>query len=149
MSEQTNEQKTRIEKMYDRVRELKEEAKRDANIDKAKLEDQFDSAARVMKWLNKRNDWKEVLLSLETKKTAAWRKAYEFYRTEYNIKLNNQEEYRMMIESDQAYCVAMQEYVVCKEVVDYITSVVDVLKGRSYDVSNFAKYIMWTRGHHD
>lgn len=142
-------EQTKIEKIYGKLKQLQEEAKEDIRVDKAQLESQFDSAGKVVKWLNKKSDWQQVSNSLESKKKEAWRKAYEYYRTEYNLKLNSKEEYTMMIESDPSYSTLLLECQAVKEVIEYIHAVIEALKSRGWDVSNLSKHLQWTRGHMD
>ena len=123
-------EQTKIEKIYGKLKQLQEEAKEDIRVDKAQLESQFDSAGKVVKWLNKKSDWQQVSNSLESKKKEAWRKAYEYYRTEYNLKLNSKEEYTMMIESDPSYSTLLLECQAVKEVIEYIHAVIEALKSR-------------------
>lgn len=138
-----------IEKMYAKLKEYKVEADADALIDKSRLDDSFDTARKVIKWLNKKTDWVEFLNAAEGRRKAAYRKAYEYYKTDYNIKLNTNEEYRMMIESDATYCEYMEKCNAAREIIKYIEEVVTTLRGRSYEVNNLSRYIMWQQGHID
>jgi len=137
---------TLLEKVYAKLNELRKEAAEDIKIDKGSIETQFNSQQKVVKWLNKRIDWYRSYTSIEAKRKEAWKKAYEYYRTDYPMKLNNAEEYRMMIESDPTYSVIMNEAIAIQETLSYIDSVIDALKGRAFDVSNLSKWLMWTNG---
>lgn len=140
---------TKLEKIYQKLHDLKKVADEDVKINKSTLETQFDSSTKIIKWLNFRIDWIQVSQSLEHKKKLAWRTAYEYYKTEYNIKLGTADEYRLMIETDPAYSTLLLECNATKEVILYIESVIDALKARGYNVTALSKYMMWTGGHRD
>lgn len=144
MSE-TNEM-TKMEKIYSKLASLKKEAGEDIKINKGSLDSEFTSQQKVIKWLNKRSDWNQVFAAIEAKRKETWKKAYEYYRTDYPLKLNNAEEYRMMIESDPAYSVIFQESIAIQEVITYIDAVIEAMKGRAWEVSNLSKYLMWSGG---
>lgn len=138
---------TRLEQIYSKVDALKREAVEAVKIDKSQLENQFDSNMKVIEWLNKKQDWTRVYQSYEAKRKEAWKKAYEYYRVDYQLKLNSAEEYRNMIETDPSYVTIMTETQAVKDVLAYIDSVIDALKGRAWDLTNLSKYLMWSRGH--
>lgn len=139
-------EKSKVEVIYERLNGLRDIATKDMHIDRGNLETNFNSQIKVTEWLNRRLEWQRVFNSLEAKRKEAWKNCYEYYRKDYNLKLNSAEEYRIMIETDPNYSNIMNESQAVKEVLNYIDTIVDALKARAWDVSNLAKWLMWTNG---
>lgn len=133
-------------KLMEKFKALKVEATEDVAFDKANLESSFDSTIKITKWLNKRSQWTELYRSYEFKRNEAWKRAYEYYRTEYRISLENKEEYRLMIATDPNYSALDQLTKLVSEIIDYIDGTIDNLKNRRYEVRNLIDWLKFNHG---
>lgn len=141
-----SEQQTKLEKIYSKFEEMKKEAVEDCKFDKNKMDTAFNITNKVVKWINLKSEWSKVFRTLETNRKNAWRKRYEYYQTEYALKLSTKEEYTLFIESDPLYVDYMNLSLTVKEIIQYIDSVLDALKQKGYEVKNFIDYNKFING---
>jgi len=134
------------EKIYKKFDALKKEADIDCKFDKIKMTDAFNGSQDIMKWITKKSEWSRVFRDLEIKRKKAYRKAYEFYQTEFTLKLSTKEEYTLFIESDVNYVDHMQISAIVKEIILYIDSVLLALKTKGYEVKNYIDWRKFTNG---
>ena len=115
---------TMLEKIYEKYKDLKTEATADCKFEKSDLTKSFGTTQHLVKWINKKSEWSRVFRDLESKRKDAYRKAYEFYQTDYPLKLSTKDEYTLFIESDINYVEHMNVSLVVKEILQYIDSVI-------------------------
>ena len=144
MAEVTNEE--RRKNILLRTKRLRAEALEDVKFNKAELDKQFDTSEKVGRWIDKRQEWVSLLRSYELKRCEAWKKAFEFYRTDYPVKLDNKEEFKNMISCDPAYADIADLHALVNEVVDFIDATILNLKSRAFEMQNFFHYIKFLHG---
>lgn len=137
---------TKLEKIYLKYKSLKEQADKDCKFDKSKIDNSFDSTSKKIWWINQKTEWQKVFREFERQRKDQYKKTYEFYYTEFPIKLNTKEEYQLYIESDPNYTSIYTICLVVKEVIQYIDSVLDILKDRAWEVKNFIEYQKFVNG---
>ena len=106
----------------------------------------FGTTQHLVKWINKKSEWSRVFRDLESKRKDAYRKAYEFYQTDYPLKLSTKDEYTLFIESDINYVEHMNVSLVVKEILQYIDSVIETLKSKSWETKNYLEWIKFQNG---
>lgn len=136
----------KLQKIYDKFKTLKDEAVVDCNFDKGKLESQFNNTLVIMKWINYRSEWNQVYRVYENKRKETYRKLYEFYKLEYDLKINTKEELSLFIESDVQYTEVFNICQVLKEILQYISDVVDNLKGKNFEIQRYLNYLQFING---
>jgi hypothetical protein len=129
-----------------RFKKLREEAQKDMVFDKAQMDKQFDTTQKITKWLNKRHHWNDLCRSYEFKRLQAWKKAFEFYKTEYKISLSNNDDYRNMISTDPSYAEIADLAMLVSDIVDYIDSTIENLKQRAWEMKHFTEWLRFTHG---
>lgn len=135
-----------IDKIYEKFKKLKEEAAEDCKFDRGQMDSSFDNTAKLMKWINKKTEWARVLRAFDLERKEKYRASYEFYVKDFPMKLNGKEEYQMFIESDPAYMDIHHKYLVAKEIVTYIDSVIDTLKARAWEVKGYLEWLKFSNG---
>lgn len=136
----------KLNKILDKFKLLKEEAVVDCNFDKVNIETQFNNTFAIMKWINYKTEWNQVLRVYEEKRKEVYRKLYTFYKLESDLKINTQAELQLFIESDLQY---IETFAICntlKEIVQYITDVIDNLKGKGYEIKRFIEWSQFING---
>lgn len=137
---------TMIEKIYEKFRELKTEAKNDCAFDKTKMDANFAVTPLLIKWIAKKSEWSAAFRNFEEKRKKAYRTAFEFYQVEYPTKLNTKDEYAMFIESDTNYVDHMNTSLVVKEIMQFIDSTIETLKGKSWEIKTYLEYLRFKNG---
>lgn len=137
---------TMIDKIYDKFKKLKDEAAEDCKFDRANIENSFDNTNKLMKWINKKSEWNKVLRSFELERKDKYRSTYEFYAKDFQMKLNSKDEYQLFIESDPNYLDIHMKCQVVKDILAYIDSVIDNLKGRAWEMKLFMQYLEFING---
>jgi CO dehydrogenase/acetyl-CoA synthase alpha subunit len=125
---------------------LKIEAKEDCKIIKTELETQFINTELLIRWLNKFTQWKSLHRIYDQDKKKKFRELFEYYRTEYELKLSNKDEILLFVESDPNFTAINNLYHISKDVTDYISSVLDILKGRGYEMKEISAWIRFQSG---
>lgn len=133
---------TVLEKIYLKFKMLKDEAKVDCKFDKETMADAFNNAVTISKWIVYKTEWARVHRDYEEARKKIYRKLYEYYQTEYRLKLNTKDEYNLFIESDPQYTEELSKSLVTKEAIQFIDSVIDTLKTKGYEIKN---YIEWEK----
>lgn len=136
----------KLQKIYEKFKLLKDEAIEDCQFNKAKIELQFENTFTIMKWINYRSEWNQVYRVYETKRKEIYKKLYEFYKLEYDLKINTKDELSLFIESDIQYTEVFNICQVLKEILQYITDVVDNLKGKNFEIQRYLQYMMFING---
>jgi arginine repressor len=134
-----------LEKMYEKIKRMKEEAVEDVKIRK---DDLFHShnVDLSIKWINKKMDWLRVVKIYDTDKKAKYRSLYEYYRTDFDIKLSTAAEYSMFIDSDTNMVMLSTLHLTAKEAVAYIDSVIDTIKQRQWEIKSFIQWELFKNG---
>jgi hypothetical protein len=133
---------TKLEMIYGKYKSLKDESKADCQFNKETMEDAFNNAVTISKWITYKSEWVRIHRGYEEERKKIYRKLYEYYQTEYHLKLNTKEEYTLFIESDPQYTEMMNQSQVTKEVILFIDSIIDTLKTKGYEIKN---YIEWKK----
>lgn len=131
---------TKLIKINEKLQLMMEEAKSDCKFDKVNMESQFDNTMSIMNWINKKHEWNEVYRIYEYKRKEVWKKLWIFYKSESDLKINTKEELTLFIECDNNY---HELFMICntvKEVLTYIDSVIENLKGKNFEISRYQKY---------
>lgn len=132
--------------ILERFKKLRLEATADVKFDKATLEHSFDCTIKATKWLNKRNQWVQLLRSYELKRSECWKKAFEYYKTDYPLNIDNKEEYKLLINSDPNYVEIYQLTQLVNEIVDYIDQTIALMKDRQWEIRNFTEFLKFQNG---
>lgn len=125
---------------------LKTESEEDVQFSRATLEKHFDCTIKIAKWINKKTDWTALHRAYEHKRAVQWKKAFEFYKKDYNLTISNKEEYQMLINSDEAYSNISELCKLVKEVVGYIDEVVKTMRERQWEIKNYCDFLKWQSG---
>lgn len=136
----------RRNKILERFKALRKEAEEDVKFDKAHLDQQFNTTQKVAKWIDKRQQWTQLHRSFEFKRLESWKKAYEYYRTDYPVKLDNKEEYKNMIATDPAYSEIADLAHLTDDILDFIDATILNLKSRAFEMQNFIQWIKFSHG---
>lgn len=137
---------TMQEKIYIKYKELKEEATTDVKFEKGEIENSFTVTTSLMKWITKRTEWNRLYREFEDKRKKEYRNRFEFYQTDYPLKLSSKEEYSLFIESDPLYCDLMNNALLVKEILQYIDSIIETLKNKQWEVKNYLTYLLFVNG---
>lgn len=122
------------------------EGENDCKFDKTDMQTAFNISTALSKWIRKKIEWNQTYRILEEKRKVAWRERYEFYQTEYTLKLTTKDEYTLFIESDIHYVDHMRLTAATKEVIQYIDSIIDTLKIKNYEIKNYVDYYKFVNG---
>jgi hypothetical protein len=139
-------EKTVVDKIYEKFADLRKEATEDCKFDRGHIEDSYDNTTKVIKWINKKSDWAKAFRSYEKERKDVYRKTYEFYVSDFPMKLNGKDEYQLFIESDPAYLDVYTRCQIVKEILVYIDSVIDTLKARAWEVKGCLDYLRFSNG---
>lgn len=137
---------TMLSKIYVKYKELKTEATEDCKFDKSDLTKSFGITQLLIKWINKKTQWTDVYRDLEAKRKKAYRKAYEFYKTDFPLSLTTKEEYSAFIDSDAEYSDFLNQCLVVKEIIQYIDFVIEALKSKSWEIKNYIEWLKFKNG---
>ena len=138
---------TMLEKIYIKYAALRAEAKEDCAWDKTKLDATgFNVTMCISKWINKKCEWNMKSREFEMKRLKIYRQLYDFYDTESPKKLSTKTEYELFITSDSGYVNCFNESATIKEVVEYIESVIKLLKDKQWEVKNYVEYQKFING---
>lgn len=136
-----------IENIEQRLQKLVEDAKKDCAWDKADLnQTAFNNTKMVMKWIGKKQDWLKMRRLMNTVMKKKRRKLFEYYKTEYDLKLDNKEEINLFVDSDEDYVDLEQKQILIKECCLFIDSVLDNLKARAWEIKAFIEYQKFLAG---
>jgi hypothetical protein len=138
--------KTMLEKIYDKYALLKDEAKVDCLVDRTNLDSGFNVTMNLTKWITKKTEWNRVFRDFEEKRKKAYRASYEYYQTEFPLKLSTKDEYNLFIESDMAYIEHYNNSLVIKDIINYIDSIIDTLKNKQWEIKNIITWEMFKNG---
>ncbi|NCP97758.1 hypothetical protein GW796_05895 [archaeon] len=137
---------TMIEKLYKKFSELREEAVEDCKFIRTELDNSFNNTNKIIKYINLKCEWNRVNRKFELERKQKYRKLYEFYQTDYPLKINTKDEYQLFIESDSEYYDIQSKSQITKEIIIYIDSVLDALKGRGYEIKNCLEWEKFKNG---
>jgi len=137
---------TMLDKIYKKYKEVKEEAIIDCTLDRTNLDTGFNVTMNLAKWITKKTEWNRKLIEFEDKRKKAYRKSYEYYQTEYPLKLTTKDDYTLFIETDMEYVEHMNNAKVIKEIIQYIDSIIDTLKNKQWEVKNIITWEMFKNG---
>jgi hypothetical protein len=87
-----------------------------------------------------------VFRDFEEKRKKHYRTLYEFYQTDYPLKLSTKDEYNLFIESDPAYVDHYAITQTVKEVIQYIDSIIDTLKNKQWEIKTYLEYQKFING---
>lgn len=134
------------DKLYNAFKKIREDAKEDCFFDRTELESSFDNTNKLMKYIDMKVEWNRVYRKFETDRKEQYKKTYTFYQTEYPLKLNTKDDYQIFIESDSHYVSIFNQCQIVKEILTFIDSVMDTLKGRAFEVKHALDYEKFKNG---
>jgi len=134
------------DKIIEKFQELKAKSVSDVKFDRGSLEKSFDCTMKIAWWINMRTEWSKAFRTYEYKRNNAWKKAYEYYRTEYQLKLETKEEFKLMVDSDPDYFEAAELTKLVQEIINFIDSVIDNMKARQWEIKNCMEWQKFTNG---
>jgi len=138
--------KERRKELIDRYKKLREDGSADVKFSKSDLQNAFDNTEKTMKWLSIRANWLQLHHSFEYKRMEAWKKAFEYYKTDYPFTLNTKEEYQNMIKTDPSYAEIADLTTISNDVIDYIDATLDAIKSRGWEIKNYIEWMKFTHG---
>lgn len=136
----------KLDKIYIKFKDLKEKAIVDCNFDKSQMDSQFNNTLTIAWWINQKSEWNQVFRIYDNKRKEKYRKLYEFYKLESNLKINTKEELSLFIESDNQYTEIFMICQVLKEIQEYIVSIVENLKGKNFEQQRWLAYQNFING---
>lgn len=134
-----------FEKMNEKFKELRVEAKTDVKIDRVNPFIDFNSEIS-MKWIQKRIEWQKLLRIYENERKQKFRSLYEYYKTDFNLKLNTKEEISVFIESDTNYVLILQVNNLCKDIISFVDSTIEVIKSRGWEIKEYLAFQRFSNG---
>jgi hypothetical protein len=137
---------TMLEKIYQKYKSLKIDAKNDCTLDKTNLNEAFTVTNCLIKWITIKTEWSRVYRDFEEKRKKQYRASYEFYHTDFPMKLDTKEQYNIFIESDPAYVTLLHECLTIKEILQFVDSVLDTLKNKQWEIKAFIEYQKFING---
>jgi len=136
-----------IEQIYNKWDDLKKQAAEDCKaINKAKLDQEFNLSELQMKWLNYHADWQRVYFIIENKRRKLKRELYEYYKIDFNIKIDTKDDLTLFIESDEKFVEILNSSQIVKSIVTYCENVIDKLKTKAWEIKNWIDYQKWVSG---
>jgi len=129
-----------------RYKKLRDQGAEDIKFNRGDLNAAFDSTEKSMKWLGIRSQWLQLHRSFEFNRMQAWKKAYEYYKTDYPFTLNSKDEYKNLISIDPAYSEVADLATLTSDIVDYIDATIDQLKTRHFEIKTYLEYLKFTNG---
>jgi len=135
-----------LEKLYSKIKVLKEKAEEDCKFDRTDLDSAFNNTNKLIYWINLKFEWLKVQKDFERQRKDLYRKTYEFYQTDYPLKLSTKEEITLFIESDPGYQPIYMICAVVKDGIQYIESVVELLKSRAWEVKTALEWEKYKNG---
>jgi hypothetical protein len=139
-------EETMLAKIYEKFKDLKRESKDDCTLDKTNLDSAFNVTMCLEKWIRKKTEWSRVYRDLEEKRKKHYRTLYEFYQTDYPLKLSTKDEYNLFIESDPGYVDHFAISQTVKEILQFIDSIIDTLKNKQWERTNWVDYQKFING---
>lgn len=137
---------TMLEKIYIKFKAIQDEATIDTTLDKSNLETAFNVTMSLTKWIRKKTEWSKLFRDLEGKRKKHYRDLYEFYQTDYPLKLNTKDEYNLFIESDAGYVDHYNISLTVKEVIQFIDSTIDILKNKQWEIKHWIEWQKFING---
>ena len=138
-----NERRTEL---IDRYKKLREDASKDIKFSKADMKQSFDNTEKTMKWLSIRANWLQLHHSFEYKRMEAWKKTFEYYKTDYPFTLSNKDEYNNMIQTDSAYSEVADLAAITSDIIDFIDKTLDCIKSRGFEIKTYIEWMKFTHG---
>lgn len=139
------EYKEQRNELIERYKKLREDGVKEGEFSKAKMDNSFNNTEKTMKWLNIRAKWMQLHHSFEFQRMTAWKKAFEYYKTDYPFTLSTKEEYNNMIKTDPSYAEIADLASITSDIIDYIDATLDAIKSRGFEIKN---YIEWQKFQH-
>jgi len=136
---------TQFEKILEKFKELKKEAATDTVINRDDIFDVFNTKI-LMKWINKRTEWTRLHRIYEESRKIRFKELFEYYRTEFHLKLTTKDEYQLYIESDTNYTLINNLSLTVKEIIQYIDSVIETIKSRQWEIKNIIAWRQFQNG---
>ena len=138
--------KERRNELIDRYKKLREDGTLDGKFSKSDMNKSFDNTEKTMKWLSIRANWLQLHHSFEFKRMEAWKKAFEYYKTDYPFTLSTKEEYNNMIKTDPSYAEIADLASITNDIIDYIDATLDCIKSRGFEIKNYIEWMKFTHG---
>ena len=136
----------KLSRLDDELKDLRAMAKKDGTIKKDKFETEFDNTSRVMKWIDKKVTWKKLEYMLNKELAGTRRNLFEFYKTESQLKLDNNAELNLFITSDDNYIIIEDKLQVVQISLSLINGTIDVLKARAWEMKEYASWQRFIHG---
>lgn len=137
---------SKFQKIEEKLKALRKEAKEDCVVNRKKLDTAFDNTEKVMKWIDRKVDWNLLVKELERNLSKTKRELFEFYRKDYPLKLDSAAELNMMITSDDQYIALEREMVMAEAVQKFIGHVIETLKARAWEIKGICEYQKFIHG---
>jgi len=135
----------KIDKISEKFLQIQNQFKIDCKINRSDPFDRFNTEL-LEKWIRRRTEWSKLCKAYEDKKKERFRSLYEYYKTDFDVKLSTKDEYSLFIESDASYTTINTLYQNTKEVLVYIDAIVDTLKQRQWEIRAYIDYLKWSNG---
>ena len=134
-----------IQRLNERINQIREEAKADVKFRK---DDPFEkhNVELMIKWIDRKIEWLKLARAYETQRKEKFRKLFEFYKTDFDLKLNSKDEYLLFIESTPEYVLIHNAYLTAKDALNFIDSTIDTLKSRGFEIKTFCEWEKFRNG---
>lgn len=142
----STEQLTQLEKVYIKFKELKEKAKIDTTLDKTNLDSAFNCTMSLTTWITTKTEWQGAYRNFEAKRKLKYRELYQFYYTEFSLKLNNKSEYDLFIESDTKYVDYINLCLTTKEILEFIDGIILTIKNKQFEIKHYLEFLRFQNG---
>lgn len=98
------------------------------------------------KWLNIRYDYTVLYQETEEKRKNLRRDLYEFYKIDYQLKIDTREELNLFIESDKRYKDIYKNSLLIKNFIDYCDSIIETLEKKSWALKTMLEWRKFNEG---
>jgi hypothetical protein len=137
---------TQLDRIFTKFKEIKDEAEHDLKIDRTALYSPSFNVDIHMRWLRRKTEAQNLFKKIEIQRKEKYRTLFEYYKTDYPLKLGSPAEYQLFIESDENYVMILNCSLTAKELVDYISAVLEAVKARAWEIKNFIDYQRFQNG---
>lgn len=139
-------EKSQLDRIFAKFKEIKDEAEQDLKIDRTALYSPDFNTDIHMRWIRRKTEAQNLFKRIEIQRKEKYRTLFEYYKTDYPLKLNSPAEYQLFIESDENYVLIYNCSLTVKELVEYISAVLDAIKSRGWEIKQFLDYQRFLNG---
>jgi predicted nucleotidyltransferase len=134
------------EKLLKSLQQYSKELQEDIKLDKTQLENSFNIAEIITKWIDRKIKVLKLYYNLEKEQKVKYKDLWEYYKMDYEFEIKNKSEMDTLIESDADYKELMSCLKLSKELIKFIEDAIDVLKLKHWERRDYIEYIKFING---